>query len=207
MASIVTEIISGMGCADFAAEILNREDAGFDVARVLAGFEEKQVGAAFDEAAGLFEIIFVKLIENVTPPVTLMAFVVGPIEPATKRGFEPFENWSHRLRRQFRGAAADLSGAIAESILGENEGRAAERICLDDVGAGFEVFAMNSENHIGSRDVEVFVAAFEMRRPRNPRRSGSPVAAWCPSRHPARGCARGEVREGRGPVESGSSFC
>ena len=49
------------GRADFAAEILNRENAGFDVARVLAGFEKKKIGAAFDEAAGLLEIIFVKL--------------------------------------------------------------------------------------------------------------------------------------------------
>ena len=70
---------------------------------------------------------------------------------------------AYRLRRQFRGAAADLSGAIAETILGENERRAAERICFDDVRTGFQVFAVNPENHIGPREIEVLVAAFEVR--------------------------------------------
>ena len=39
------------GLADFAAEFLDRENAGLDVARVLAGFEQQQIRAAFDEPA------------------------------------------------------------------------------------------------------------------------------------------------------------
>ena len=58
-----------------------------------------------------------------------------------------------------------LSGALAETILGENERRATERICLDDFRAVFQIFAVNPENYVGARDVQVFVAALEMRAP------------------------------------------
>ncbi len=34
--------------AEVVAQLLNGEDAGFDVARVLTGFEKKDVRAAFD---------------------------------------------------------------------------------------------------------------------------------------------------------------
>ena len=51
--SMVTEIITGIGCAEFAAQFVDRQSAGLDVARVLAGFEQQQVGAAFDQAFGL----------------------------------------------------------------------------------------------------------------------------------------------------------
>ena len=39
--------------AEFAAQIVDGQHAGLDVARVLAGFEQQQVGAAFDQPARL----------------------------------------------------------------------------------------------------------------------------------------------------------
>ncbi len=152
------------GGADFAAEILNREDAGFDVARVLTGFEEKHIRAAFDEAASLLEIIFVELRECHAAGYA-DGLRRGAHRACHEARFRAFRELAHRLRGELGGAAADFSGAIAETILGENERRAAECICLDDVGAGFEVFAVNPENDIGSRDVEIFVAAFEVGAP------------------------------------------
>ena len=43
-----------------------------------------------------------------TPPVTVMAFVVGPIDPATNRGFAAVENSSAACRASFAGSQVQL---------------------------------------------------------------------------------------------------
>ena len=58
MGSMVTEIITGMGWPSSRPRSLNGQNAGFDVARVLASFEQQQIGAAFDQASGLIVEIF-----------------------------------------------------------------------------------------------------------------------------------------------------
>ena len=97
------------------------------------------------------------------PPVTLMAFVVGPMEPATKRGFAGRGEFVGGLARKFRGAPADLVRLLAEPILGKHDRRAAERIRFDDVRPGFEIFAVDSQHHVRPGDHEILVAAFQMR--------------------------------------------
>ena len=52
------------GLPNFTAEFLNRKDAGFDIASVLAGLEEKQIDATFNEAAGLLQIVIAELFER-----------------------------------------------------------------------------------------------------------------------------------------------
>src|SRR5271156_1920374 len=50
--------------AEVVAQLLNGEDAGFDVARILTSFEKKDVRAAFDQAVGLLVIIISELLER-----------------------------------------------------------------------------------------------------------------------------------------------
>ena len=50
---------------------------------------------------------------------------------------------------------------ILESVLGENDGGAAEGVCFDDVGADFEVASMDVEYDVRTSMHEVLVAAFE----------------------------------------------
>src|SRR5580704_7115139 len=50
--------------AEVVAQLLNGEDAGFDVARILTSFQEKDVRAAFDQALGLLMISISKLREG-----------------------------------------------------------------------------------------------------------------------------------------------
>ncbi len=56
IASIVAEIISGIGVADLARKLLDRQHARLDVARVLASFEQQDIGAAVNQAARLLVI-------------------------------------------------------------------------------------------------------------------------------------------------------
>ena len=77
------------------------------------------------------------------PPVTVMALVVGPMEPATKRGLAGVENSSAASRascaaRKFRSWASS-----ARCVFGEDEGGAAEGVGFNDVGPGSEIGAMD----------------------------------------------------------------
>ena len=66
-----------------------------------------------------------------------MALVVGPMEPATKRG-RPVGELVGGLARQFRGGMIQLVGVSCRSYSARTMRRAAEGIGLDDVGAGLE---------------------------------------------------------------------
>ncbi len=98
-----------------------------------------------------------------TPPVTLIAFVVGPIEPATNRGFFAVVNSVRRAPRKLRRRAIQFVRASFQSVFGQHNGRAAKRVRLDDVRAGFEVRAMNSAHHVGPARHQILVAAFQLR--------------------------------------------
>ena len=52
---------------------------------------------------------------------------------------------------------------VGEAVLGEHQRRRAERVGLDDVGAGREVEARESAHHVRPGEAEVLVAALELR--------------------------------------------
>ncbi len=83
--------------ADVAPSLLDAQQPGLDVARVLAGLDQQKVHATLDQRHGLLAVGCLQL-AKVTPPVTLMALVVGPMEPATKRGLAGVENSSAACR-------------------------------------------------------------------------------------------------------------
>ena len=76
---------------------------------------------------------------KVTPPVTVIALVVGPIEPATKRGRPGVEAFAAASRASSAARRLISMRLSREAVLGEHERRAAERVGLDHVGAGVEV--------------------------------------------------------------------
>ena len=77
------------------------------------------------------------------PPVTVIAFVVGPIEPATNRGLPGGGELVGGLSRQSRRGNIQLVRAIRETVLGQHQRRAAERVGLDHVRAGLEIGAVD----------------------------------------------------------------
>ena len=50
-----------------------------------------------------------------------------------------------------------------EFVLRKNDRCAAETVGLDDVRAGFQVFPVNVQDHLGARANEILVASFERR--------------------------------------------
>ena len=60
---------------------------------------------------------------NVTPPVTVIALVVGPIEPATNRGRSGVENASAASRPMLGRGAVDLVRRSRKTVLGEHDRR------------------------------------------------------------------------------------
>ena len=80
---------------------------------------------------------------KVTPPVTVMALVVGPMEPATKRGLRGGGEFGRRLPRQSRGGEVQFVGVVLQAVFGQHQRRAAEGVGLDDVGAGLEIGAVD----------------------------------------------------------------
>ena len=85
-----------------------------------------------------------------------------PIAPATKRGRSGvfFVHSSHAALREARALEVQLVGDRLEQVVGLRDGRAAERVGLDDVGAGGEVLAVDLADDVGPRqDQQVVVAA------------------------------------------------
>ena len=150
------------GLAEFAAEIVDGQDAGLDVARVLAGFEQQQIGAAFDEAFGLIVEILAQL-SKVMPPVTLMALVVGPMEPATKRGFAAVENSSAALRASSPARRLISCALSPRPYSARTSGVPPKELVSMMSEPASQILAMNVENDVGTGDHQILVAAFEMR--------------------------------------------
>ncbi len=142
--------------------MLDGEDAGLNIASVLAGFQEKEVCAAFDEAACLLAIIILKLFK-INAAGDADGFCGGTHgtghEPRLCGGGELVS----RLARQFSGNAADFAGASAEAVFRENDRSAAEGVGFDDVRAGLEIFPVDREHNLGLADDEILVATFELR--------------------------------------------
>ena len=94
------------------------------------------------------------------PPVTEMLLVVGPIEPATKRGLSAVLNLCGLLARERRGDAVELARVGLEAVLGEHDWTGLEARGLDDVGADFEKAVVHPANQVGPGADDVLVASF-----------------------------------------------
>ena len=92
--------------------------------------------------------------------------LVGPIEPATNRGrsgvfARPFRGG--RLRNA-RALDVQLVRHVLEQVVGLGDRRAAERIGLDDVGAGREILAVDLVDDVRTGEDQQVVVALEVLR-------------------------------------------
>ncbi len=146
--------------AEFVEGLLDADERGFDVARVLAGFDEEDVRAAFGESARLL-IEIVNELRKRHAARDRDGFRGG----ADGRGDEArLVGRGELLRstaRKRRGGDVDLVALAGEAVFVEHERRAAERVGLHDVRTRLVVLAMDIEDHVGPREHEVFVAALE----------------------------------------------
>src|SRR5262249_10343563 len=117
----------------------------------------QKIGAAFDEGFGLLMVIVAELREG-----------------GGAGGVDVFGSWSDGagdeagmrgsgtgvggFARDAGGGEVELVGAVFEVVVGEGHARAAAGVGLDDVGAGFEVGAMDAGDDVGAGGVEDFGA-------------------------------------------------
>ena len=92
--------------------------------------------------------------------------LVGPIEPATKRGrsgvfFVHSSATALAIRAPFD---VQLVGDVLEQVVGLRDGGAAEGVGLDDVGAGGQVLAVDLADHVGPRQDQQVVVALQILR-------------------------------------------
>ena len=106
---------------------------------------------------------------KVMPPVTLMALVVGPMEPATKRGLAEVENSSAAWRASCAAGRFKFVGLALEAVFGQHQRVPPKVVGFDDVGAGREIGAVDVEHHVGPRAHQVFRCS-----PRAPGRRNRP---------------------------------
>ena len=64
MVSMVPETITGMRRPSSRAQLLDGHQPGFDVARIVAGFEQQNVRAAIDQRLGLIVVILLQMVEG-----------------------------------------------------------------------------------------------------------------------------------------------
>src|SRR6266851_4301764 len=152
--------LEGNGCADFAGMFLDGQQSGFDVARVLTGFDEEEVDAALEQAFGLDVVGFAKLLEGDTAGDGdgLGGGAHGAGDKARLGGRGEFVGG---LASEFGGAAVEEMRVGGEPVLGENNGGTAKAVCFNDVRAGREIFAVDVEDDVWAGAHEIFVAAFE----------------------------------------------
>ena len=147
---------------ELARQALHGQSAGFYVARVLTGFQQQQVHTTIDQRARLLEIGLLELGEGDAAGDRdgLRGRTHGTRDKAGLCG-------GRELVRgppgQLGGNAIDRVGLLLQLVFRQNNRGAAKGVGLDDVGARFEVLAMNIEDDLRLADHEVFVAAVQRR--------------------------------------------
>ena len=118
----------------------------------------------------------------------MIAFVVGPTDPATESRFPGVaELPSSRLPRQFRRSPIQVNSHRPPTHTPPRT----DRVCppklfvSTDVRPRLEVFPVNIQHHIRPRPRQILVAPFKAPPCQNPRRSDTAAAASSPSLHRA----------------------
>ena len=87
--------------------------------------------------------------------------VVGPIEPATNRGFFGGAVAVCHLPGQFRGPLVDGEGLILQLVFGQHNGSGTEGIGFDHIAAHLQKLAMNFLHGLRTGEDQVFIATLQ----------------------------------------------
>lgn len=147
--------------AEFAAEVVDGKQGGLDVAGVLGGLDKEDVGAAIDQALGLFVVTVAESVEGDAAGdgdgLGGGAHGTGDKAGAAVLGFK----FSGGLASDAGREGVDFVDSVFEAEFGEGDGMAAEGIGFDDVGTGLVVLTMDITDPIGACEKEVFRAVFK----------------------------------------------
>ena len=161
-AKIVPEIITGSRRAGLLEKGLHREQAGLHDQGVEGCLGQENVDAAGDQSADLLGVIRDHLVEGDVAAAGVFdvdahrELLVGRPDAAGDEsgliGISPCEVVSRPARQLGRGLV-QREDVVLEAELSERDRRPIERVGLDDVGACFEIGAMDAVDQLGlSRD-------------------------------------------------------
>ena len=152
---------------------LDGEERGFGVERVEDGFEEQQVGAAFDQGAGLRGVDFAQAVEGdaarggVRDVLRNRGGARGRAQgagdeaaPAGVRGGKAIDGAAGDLRA----GEIQIGDAIFEAVIGHGDGVGVEGVGFDDVGARFEILRVDLLDDVRLGEVQRVVIEAQIAR-------------------------------------------
>ncbi len=147
----------------FLEHVLDRDDAGLGVERVEDRLEQEQIGAAIDEATRLILVCGPRLVEG-HPAERWIVDLGGdrqrPVHRTKGAGHEtrPVRRLRLPLIDCLAGQASSLVvqlvGKRFEGVVRLRDGCARKGVGLDDVGAGFQILAVDGADDVRPREDE-----------------------------------------------------
>ena len=148
--------------AEFTLEAPDGQQAGLDVARILAGFEQQNIGAAIDQRFGEIVVILLQMVER-NGAADGDAFACRTHGTGHEARLARGGELARRLARQPRRRNHQVVGFAIDPVIHQVAFGPIERIGFNDIGAGFQVRAMDRQHHVGARLHQDFVAALQRR--------------------------------------------
>jgi hypothetical protein len=169
----VTEIITGQADAGLVEDGLDGKEGGLAVEGVEDRLDEKEVHAGGDERADLLRIGGEDLVPGdgaEVGPVDVGRHRERAVERADGAGDEAVAAGSGGLGLAGGAAGAGDGGGVElgddglQMVVGLGDGRGAEGVGLDDIGAGGEVVGVDLGDEVGAGEREQVVVALEVVR-------------------------------------------
>ena len=152
----------GQFVSAFIENTLDGNQAGFDVAGVLPGFENEDVGSALGQPQRLRVVLPDHVIESQLR-IERNWFSGRAHRAGHKAGLRGGREFFRRLARQHGGLAVQVAGLLLEAELLHVGGSAIERVGFDDIRAGLQVARIDVENNVGTARVQDLVAVLKRR--------------------------------------------
>ena len=159
----------GQAFAGVFKKFVDGEQRGFGVERVENRFNQEQIGATFNQGFHLFVISSAKFFKCHVARARVVH--IGADAGRFRCGAERAGDEARFIRRRklvtcrpsnFCGLHIHLASEMRHFVIFLSNGRCAKGIRFDQIAASSQVALMNIRNHIGARDAEQFVVAFDV---------------------------------------------
>jgi len=151
--------------------------SGFGLQQVLRGFDQQHIDATFDERGACSSKAKAMVVELMCPRDG--SLVVGPIEPATKRGLSFRGELPARLPSRSLPRHVDLAYFVLKIVFGKHYSRSANVSVSTTSQPTEKNSAVNVLNNVGTAQHQEFVATFLAQKSST---LGLRTWSWCPSR-------------------------
>ena len=148
----------GHAHADRLDRVVDTEQGGLEVERVLRGLQQQQVHAAAQQPFDLFGVCPPQLGEG-DAAGDRQGFGRGPQRAGHEARLARSGVCPRRGARQFRGRLVDVARPVVQAELGQHDAGGTEGVRLDDVGAGVQKAGVNLRDDLRAGQDQVFVAA------------------------------------------------